>query len=339
MAFGQDAQFSEEGLIARINNDLANDLGNLASRLLTLLETSWGGTVPPIAVPGRGRQPEEMFALREPALRAIEACRSGYEDFRFNEGLASLWDLVSEANRYIVRWEPWALAKVSSKKELLGGVLREAAEALALIAVALAPVMPDSSQELWRRLGGDGPTKDHDLFRRPAARRWGLLTTGATTRRSESLFPRIDKEAYFKETSMEPTTPKPPAGEAGPGPVPQTPPPVAAAPPPELISIEDFQKVRLRTGRILAADRIPGADRILKLTVDVGTDTRTVVAGIALQYAPESLVGKTVVIVVNLKPAKLRGVESQGMLLAADLGGSPIIATFEREVPPGSVVR
>jgi len=105
------------------------------------------------------------------------------------------------------------------------------------------------------------------------------------------------------------------------------------------ISIEDFQKVKLRTGRILAAERIPGADRILKLTVDVGTDTRTVVAGIALQYQPESLVGRTVVIVVNLKPAKLRGVESQGMLLAADLGGSPIIATFEREIPPGSVVR
>jgi len=348
MAFGQDAQFSEEGLIERINNDLANDLGNLTSRLLTLIDSSWSGTLPPIAVPGRGRQPLELFELREPAEGALESCRVAYEEFRFHEALSALWDLISRTNRHIVRWEPWALAKVASKRELLGGVLREAAEALALVAVAIAPVMPEASQELWSRLGGEGRSGNHDLFLTPAGKRWGILATGATTRRGDSLFPRIDKEAYFKETSMEPSIPKPPAPPSVPDPAtapqpvaaPASPQPGAASSPAaELISIEEFQKVRLRTGRIVAAEKIPGADRILKLTVDVGTDTRTVVAGIALQYAPESLVGRTVIIVVNLKPAKLRGVESQGMLLAADLGGAPIIAGFEREIPPGSVVR
>jgi len=194
--------------------------------------------------------------------------------------------------------------------------------------------MPEASQELWSRLGGAGACAGSDLLRRPPRERWGLLPAAAPTRRGESLFPRIDKKAYFKEMTME-TTPPAPAPQGAPS----KPEPAAAAAATDEISIQDFQKVRLRTGKVLAADRIEGADRLLKLTVDVGTDTRTVVAGIAQHYAPESLVGKTVVIVANLKPAKLRGVESKGMLLAADLDGVPVVATFEKEIPPGNVVR
>lgn len=326
MAFGQDAQFSEEGMIDRINNDLANDLGNLASRLLTLIESGCGGEIPPLPAPDRS--PDDLLHLRRVAGPALEACREGYAEYRFHEGLASLWQLISETNRYLVRWEPWALAKDPSRRDLMEAVLREAAEAVASVAVALSPVMPGAAEELWSRLGGDGRCCEHDLFRRDAGDRWGLLGAKRKVRRGDPLFPRIDKRAYFKEAEMEPSspTPKPPEG-------------MPATAPGDQISIEEFMKVQLRTGTILQAEKVQGTDRLLKLTVDVGTDTRTVVAGIAHVYPPESLVGKNIVIVVNLKPAKVRGVESKGMLLAADAAGTPIVAIFDRDVPPGSVVR
>jgi len=340
MAFGQDAQFSEEGLIDRINTDLANDLGNLASRLLTLVASSFEGGLPPLAGPGSDGLPADAFSLRERTIGGIEAFRDAFASYRFHEGLAALWEVVSETNKYIVRWEPWTLAKDASKRELLGAVLREASEALAAVAASLSPVMPEASQELWSRLGGAGACAESDLLRRPPRERWGLLPASATTRRGDSLFPRIDKKAYFKEMTMETTPPAPAPQDAPSKPSPAAAgQPAAAAAATDEISIQDFQKVRLRTGKVLAADRIEGADRLLKLTVDVGTDTRTVVAGIAQHYAPESLVGKTVIIVANLKPAKLRGVESKGMLLAADLEGVPVVATFEKEIPPGNVVR
>jgi methionyl-tRNA synthetase len=332
MAFGQDAQFSEEGLIDRINNDLANDLGNLASRLLRLIESSCDGTIPPLPKPDDGDLPDDLFQLRRRALESLEICRNGYAECRFHEGLASLWELVSEANRHLVRWEPWSLAKDPSRRGLMEAVLREAAEALAGVAVAISPVMPSASEDLWRRLGGPGTSGEHDLFRRPPNQRWGILDGGRKVERGASLFPRIDKKAYFKETPMEPSTPTPtpPAGAPKEGP---------QAGQEDQISIEEFLKVRLRTAKVVSAERVQGADKLLKLTVDVGSDVRTIVAGIAKQYEPESLVGKTMIVVVNLKPAKLRGVESRGMLLAADVGGEPIVATFERELPPGSVVR
>ncbi len=330
MAFGQDAQFSEEGMIDRINNDLANDLGNLASRLLKLIESGCRGEIPPL--PAADGSPDDLLHLRGVAGQALEACSKGYAEYRFHEGLASLWDLISETNRYLVRWEPWALAKDPSRRDLMGSILREAAEALAAVAVALSPVMPGAAEELWSRLGGEGRCCEHDLFRRDTGNRWGLLGTKRKVRRGDPLFPRVDKEAYFKEAEMEPSspTPKPPEGRP------------AAAPretPGDPISIDEFMKVQLRTGKVLQAERVQGTDRLLKMTVDVGTDVRTVVAGIAHVYPPESLVGKNIVIVANLKPAKVRGIESKGMLLAADVAGTPIVAVFDRDVPPGSVVR
>jgi methionyl-tRNA synthetase len=318
MAIGQDAQFSEEALVDRVNNDLANDLGNLVSRLLKMLQDFRGGRIPSPGADGGD------LGLREAARRAVADWRAAFEEYRFHDGLASLWSLVGETNRFIVRHEPWSLAKDPSRAKDLDTVLYGAAEALRILAIGVAPVMPSAAQSLWSCLGGAG-----DVAARGAEDLvWGGLEPGQQTRRGEALFPRVDKAAYFanvkpEETSMGQDQPTPAAGQAE----------------PETITIDDFMKVKLRVGRVLEAERVAGADRLLRLLVDIGSERRTVVAGIAQQYAPEALVGKSIILVANLAPRRMRGIESQGMLLAAEDPAGPIIATFESEVPPGSVVR
>ncbi len=309
MAFGQDAQYSEEALLDRVNNDLANDLGNLVSRTLKMLEDFCGGSIP-------GRIPGgEADDLSETAGRAIDEYRAAFEEYRFHEGLASLWSLVGEINRYIVRWEPWSLAKDPGRKPTLDTVLYSAAEALRIIAIAISPVMPTASARILRQLGT--PEASGGWTLEDCA--WGGLEPGRTVKRGEGLFPRIDKVKYFstaKETAMD--TPD------------RT---------PDTITIDDFMKVKLRAGKILEAGKVEGADKLLKLLVDIGEEKRTVLAGIARQYDPASLVGKTIILVANLAPRTMRGVESQGMILAADVDGAPIIAEFESDVRPGAVVR
>ena len=316
MAFGQDAQFSEEALVDRINNDLANDLGNLLSRLLKMIEDYRGGMVP--AAPGA---PGELAG---PAAHAVSEFRAAFDECRFHDGLSAIGALVGETNRFLVRWEPWSLAKDASRGAQLDMVLHNAAEALRLVAVALSPVMPGAAQEIWRQLGCAGQVSEC----RADALAWGGLRPGQKASRGAALFPRIDKAAYFKETKME-QPPSTPATAASP----------AAPPASETITIDDFMKVKLRVGRILEAEKVAGADKLLKLLVDIGAEKRTVLAGIALQYAPESLVGKSIILVANLAPRKMRGIESQGMILAADADGKPIVAGFDSEVPPGATVR
>jgi methionyl-tRNA synthetase len=328
MAFGQDAQFSEEALVDRINNDLANDLGNLLSRLLKMISDFCGGRIAGPSAGIEARDPGES-GLAATAKLAVKDYRSAFEEFRFHDGLAAIWNLVGETNRHIVRWEPWTLAKDASQRGRLETVLYEAAEALRIVAVAVSPVMPGAAQEIWSRLGTAGDVN----AQRESALAWGGIAPGQTIRSGSALFPRIDKAAYFattpsttqKETRMDQPQPTPPAPPA---------PPAS-----DTITIDDFMKVKLRAGKILQAEKVAGADRLLKLLVDIGTEQRTVLAGIALQYAPEALVGKSVVVVANLAPRKMRGVESQGMILAADDNGRPIIATFESEIPSGAVVR
>ncbi|HET9480480.1 MAG TPA: methionine--tRNA ligase subunit beta, partial [Candidatus Polarisedimenticolia bacterium] len=279
------------------------------------------------------------------AERCAARFRAAFEDYRFHEGLAALWELIGWTNRYIVAMEPWRLAKDPDKRELLDACLYEAAEAMRIVAVALVPVMPGAAQEIWSRLGCPGRAADQGL----GALAWGGLKAGWRIRMGAPLFPRIDKPAYFaggagagpsgtkavhKEKPMEPTQPEKPAPGAA------TPPASSVAQPDAgTITIDDFTRVKLRVGRILQAERLAGADKLLKLNVDLGDETRTVLAGIALQYAPEALIGKCVIVVANLAPRKMRGVESQGMILAADDGGRPIVATFEPDAPPGAVVR
>ncbi|HET6372461.1 MAG TPA: methionine--tRNA ligase [Candidatus Polarisedimenticolia bacterium] len=334
MAFGQDAQFSEEALVDRVNNDLANDLGNLLSRLLKMIEDYCGGRIPAPHAEMEAASSSDP-SLAQAASRAALEYRAAFEEYRFHEGLASIWTLVSETNKYLVRWAPWSLSKDPSQRARLETVLYTAAEAIRVVAISLAPVIPAAAQEIWSQLGCLGAVGSQSL----SSLTWGGLVPGQTVRRGASLFPRIDKAAYFgaaastpsstissetlrKETTMDPSPPAAPIPEAS-----------------STITIDDFMKIKLRVGKIVEAERLAGADKLLKLLVDIGTEKRTVLAGIALQYAPETLVGKSIVLVANLAPRKMRGVESQGMILAADADGRPIVATFEADVPPGAVVR
>jgi methionyl-tRNA synthetase len=330
MAFGQDASYSDEAFIERVNTDLANDLGNLASRALKMIEDYCGGALP---------APDPSFAGTAAVESAARAAWTGLvSDFRglaFNNGLARVWDLVGVLNRFIVQHEPWKMHAHPARRRDLDTILYDVAEGLRIVAVLLAPVIPESARRLHAALGaiGDVSAVRLDEFR------WGVLKPGAAVSRGAALFPRIDKAAYLQQAAQKErdmSTPDTPSGPA-------TPPaggPAAGAPAsggPAEITIEDFQRVELRTAKVVAAEPVQGADRLLKLTVDVGTETRTIVAGIAARYAPASLVGKTIIVVANLKPARLRGVVSQGMLLAAsDASGQPFILTTEDpSVPAG----
>lgn len=311
MTFGLDGSYSDEQLLDRYNGDLANDLGNLTSRILTLLESGFDG------LPAPGTGPEER-ELEPAAAEAHAAWRTAFDAYDFSGGLQSVFRLAGELNRYLVRHAPWSLAKRPDAAARHAAVMRGAAETLLQIAAMVSPVMPVASAEIASRLGVALPS---DL----SAFRWGLLPASSRVDKRGALFARVDKTGYFQEAvtvdAPKPAAPAPSAEDTAP------------------LTIDDFLKIELKVAIVLAAERIEGADKLLKLQLDLGTERRQIVAGIAKAYAPEQLVGKRIVVVANLKPAKLRGVESQGMLLAADLGGRPIVATFEEDVPPGTRVR
>jgi methionyl-tRNA synthetase len=332
MVFGQDAGFSDEAFIDRVNTDLANDLGNLASRSLKMIADYRGGIVP---------APDDRSAAAAPLREAAQGAWERYiEEFRalnFSAGLARVWDFISELNRFIVRQEPWKAAHDPERVADLDTTLYAAAEGLRIVARLLAPVVPGSAARLWGDLGMPGEVDQAGLGKFV----WGGLAPGSRIGPGAALFPRIDKAAYLTEArrtrevpmeGSEPTRSRPPADAAGKEPAP--------APATQPIDINEFSRVELRTARITAAERVEGADKLLKLTVDLGTGSRTIVAGIALRYAPESLIGRTIVVVANLKPARLRGVLSEGMLLAAsDPQGQPYILSTEEAVEPGWRVR
>ena len=335
VVFGQDGNFSYDALVTRYNSDLANGLGNLASRTVALIEKNFGGKIPK---PGK-LEPQEDELAKE-AQATIGEVLENYDRFNFARALETIWTLIASADKYLTREKPWALGDSAEETVRKSTVLWTASELIRIVAVLAFPVLPGSTTKIWTLLGQTTPLSQFALD----GLRWGQLVPGTALGKPQTLFPRVEKneaieriEAMANE-ELNPTaaaTPAPAAtpaaGSAG---------AAAAAAPAGIaqIGIDDFTKVEMRVGQIKTAERIVGADKLLKLTVDIGTEIRQICAGIAQFYEPNALVGRKVVVVANLAPRKLRGVESNGMIVAASVGpeGRPVLAGFAEEVEVGS---
>lgn len=326
MIMGEDAVFSEEAFVRRYNADLANDLGNLLSRVMKMISTHTGGRIPPAGLLG----PDEE-ELRDGVLRATSAMASAVEDMRIDLGISAVNTAVRMANRYLEKKQPWTLGTEGKTAEL-NTVLYSAAETLRIASGLLYPVMPAKMAELRVTLGIGGAVPDLDDLRV-----WGRLPAGATIGKAISLFPRIEpasgqKAAEAQDARSGATEVKPAVAAEKAG--------SATAPGVAMIEYADFEKVSLRTAKILLAEKVAGADKLLRLELEVGSERRQIVAGIAQHYRPEDLPGRTIVIVANLKPRKMRGVESNGMLLAASTADNRLcLVTVDGDSGSGCVVK
>ena len=340
IAFGGDGDFSWERCEERYNVDLANNLGNLVSRVTAMAHRYRQGRVAPGASGN-----DQLARLGE---QVVADYHSAMDRFALHEGAAAVYRLIDGTNAFIAATAPWALAKDPASADRLSQVLYDAAEAIRLAAVLLAPIMPASSREILRRVGAssDGLNFDRDGRWRNDGER--VITQDGPLWPRKEQTPVSDNETKplvvppvaIGAPALVPSAPQasPDPTAAGANPVP--PPSPATAPEGERISIDDFMKVELRVAKVLTAERVEKSKKLLKLSVDVGTEHRTLVAGIAEAYEPEALVGKTVVIVFNLKPAKLMGIESNGMVLAASPdGGKPTVVSFDEPPAPGTRVR
>jgi methionyl-tRNA synthetase len=309
MVFGLDADFSEEALVGRLNADLANDLGNFVSRATTLLANFEGGRLPE---PG---QPE-LYAMARPSgleeawRKTRAAVETAMDEFAFQRALASLWEFVAALNRFVDVEQPWALTKDPTKVVHLRTVLYELGQALDGLGIVLGPFLPDAAAKIRRALGRTAEP-------RLAEATWGSLAPGATITRLSGLFPRVEaaKGAASGSSSA-----------------------IGHSESATAVSKAEFGKIELRVAEVVAAEAVPKSKKLLKLTVSLGDEQRTIVAGIAEHYAPADLVGKKVVVVVNLEPAKLMGVQSNGMLLAGSTGSTLGVLTLDRDLPPGARV-
>ncbi|HEY1308298.1 MAG TPA: methionine--tRNA ligase [Vicinamibacterales bacterium] len=329
MPLGQDANFSDEGILTRFNADLANDLGNLVSRATTMVHRYRGGTVPDPPPPAKLALDLEL----ESAVAAtIAAVKANFTASQVSLALQDTWSLIRQVNKYIVEREPWTLAKDDAKTAVLDQTLYHAADALRVIAALVDPVIPDAAARIRTMLGITA-----ESWTRLAA---GTLAPGTRLGPVEPLFPRIEKtlEELRGMTTVNDSTPAPPPAPPTPA-APAVPAPAVASPDGR-IAIDDFMRVELRVAKVLEAEAVPKSKKLVKLKVDVGTEQRTIVAGIAEAYQPDQLVGRTIVIVANLKPAKLMGIESNGMVLAASPeGGLPSLVAVDPNLPAGSRVR
>jgi methionyl-tRNA synthetase len=322
MVFGQDASFSDEAFVDRYNSDLANDLGNTVSRLVTLSRSAFGGRTPPNACS------DNVLAVT--AKKVVADYHTAMGDLAFSRALESLWRLLAETNQYIVSHEPWKLIKTEGPTAKLSRILWIGLEAVRIVATGLLPIMPKVAPQVLAALGVATPPDSLDALR------WGGTPTEAELPEPSPLFPRIDKEAYLGEARAAQSQEKQKTMETAPA-APEAP---ATAEKTGLISIDQFFQAELKVATILAAEPVPKSNKLLKLTADLGEGApRTVVAGIALAYKPEDLVGKQVVVAANLQPAKLMGVESQGMILAASLDGKPVLLHPGAQVPNGTRVK
>jgi methionyl-tRNA synthetase len=321
ISFGQDGVFTFESFMDRLNFDLANDLGNLLHRSLAMLKKFAGGVIPaPVQLS------ELEGELKELVQTVVSQTEEALDRKEFSKALESIWQLVRRGNRYIDETAPWALNKAGDG-ERLNTVLYTMFELLRIVSVLIQPFMPKTAPEMWQQMG----IADGELTTWDAARKFGALPGGLVTVPGEPLFPRLDIEKELAELgvlapdqSVQKPVDQPHKESIG----------VIS-----LIDIEDFSKVELRVAQVVGAEKIEKADKLLKLQLDLGSEVRQVVSGIAKHYTPEQLVGQKVILVANLKPVKLRGVESHGMILAASTDDQLVLATVSGDIPVGAKVK
>ncbi len=314
MVFGLDSSFSEPSLVQRINSDLANDLGNLFSRVLSMVHKYFDGVVPEVEPTVEA---ECELGLKKNAQRIIADYEDFMESFQFHNGLQAVWKFISKMNKYVDVTAPWELAKKKSSRKSLAVVLYNLLEGLRIISGLIYPVMPDTAIKMQKHLGLDHRKPFYLLDQ---LKQWKAIKPGTRLPKSIVLFPRIETG----EIAADPSVSQEKAA-------------MQPAIKPE-ITLQEFGKIDLRVATVIQAERIPKANKILKLEVDLG-QKRTIVAGIAQNYTPEELVGKQIIIVANLKPAKLMGVVSNGMLIAAVDDSGPTLAALDKPVDPGTPLR
>jgi methionyl-tRNA synthetase len=337
--FGQDGDFSVQALAGRTNSDLANGIGNLLSRTLTMIDRNCDSTIPDVPqgyLEKESQKYSHLLHAKEQLLYAGKHLDEFFENLAFNDILRRITDQVTNVDIFIDEHEPWRLAKDPDKREELHAVLYTAAECLRILCLYIYPFMPKTAEKIAEQLGiaisFGSPILKQEV-------KWGELQGGTKIRKGNSLFPRIESKPQGAKTVSELPSPFQPTPVA---PTPVAAATTAAAPTPAApaqITIDEFMKIQLKTAKVLSAERVPKSEKLLKLQVTVGTEQRQIVAGIGKKYEPEALIGKTIVIVANLKPAKLMGIESQGMVLAA--GDSEVrgLVTLLEDVEPGTKVK